>query len=113
MEEKTSIINKMIETFFFFCGFRSDGGAASSVQQHHRLHRGRGNGVVRGGRRVLRVSARALSADEGRRRDGHQRLRGSRAVVGAAGIRATSELVVQLAAGWGARREAHDLARLV
>uniref|UniRef100_A0A8D3C4B4 EGF-like domain-containing protein n=1 Tax=Scophthalmus maximus TaxID=52904 RepID=A0A8D3C4B4_SCOMX len=40
---------------FFFCGFRSDRGAASAAQHHHRLHRGRGHGAVRGGRCVLRV----------------------------------------------------------
>lgn len=90
-------------SLFFFCGFRSDRGAASSVQQHHRLHRGRGHGAVRGGRRVFRVSARPLSPDEGRRRDGHQRLRGPRAVVCAAGIRAAPQLAVQLAARWGGR----------
>lgn len=106
------LMNVTETSLFFFCGFRSDGGAAPSAQQHHRLHCGRGHGVVRGGRCVLCVSARPLSADEGRRRDGHKRLRGSRAVVGAAGIRAASKLAVQLAARWD-ERDAHRLTRLV
>ena len=91
-------------SLFFFCGFRSNRRAAPSAQQHHRLHCGRGHGVVRGGCCVLCVSAGPLSADEGRWRDGDQRLCGSRAVVGAAGIRAASELAVQLAARWDAAR---------
>lgn len=85
-------------TSLFFCGFRPDGGATSSTQQHHRLYRGRSDGVVCRGCSVFRVPARPLSADEGRWWDCHQWLRGSWAIVSASGIRSTPELVVQLTA---------------
>lgn len=83
---------------FFFCGFRPDRRASSTSQHHHWHHRRRRHGAVCSGGGVLRVSARPLSSDERRRRNGHQRLRGPRAVLCAARIRAAPELAIQLAA---------------
>lgn len=80
------------------CTYRP-AGAAGADQQHHQLHRCRGDGAVRGGRHLLRVPARPLPPHEGRRRDGRQRLRGPRPGLGAARIRAAPRVAVQLAAG--------------